>query len=394
MHRLLVGDELGNIKSVSYSPDIVGDDAKTVTKSLRSGSSDGVQVLATSRQVEGMESNLLVAGFSSGLISVFSLNRDDTGLVEEISQWKETRLRPGQKYIGLDISHNMVFSCTTNGALRSSYLRSQESPEFRLSSLPARLHAWKMSSNQDAFAYGGDEVDVSVWDVERAFTPDPSSEGKKRKRDALFSGELWRAKNVKTDNLGLRQPIRITSLCYIGPSQASHSLAVGTDLGNVRRYDTRAARRPVSDWIVTKGAGIACTEKGMADHELFVSDRKSNLYSLDLRNGRIAYGYQGLSGAVNSMAPSPTLLASTAQDHFVRIHSTFPLPQNIGNQQEQKGQVLEKVFMRSIPTVCVWDSFSKQEATIAAIEDEDDDIWDTMETTGHRSEEDKNPRKK
>ncbi|KAG6889308.1 hypothetical protein C0995_001964 [Termitomyces sp. Mi166 len=236
---------------------------------------------------------------------------------------------------------------------------------------------WKYLKS--TFAYGGDEVDVSVWDTERAFTLQPSSESKKRKRDTLFPALYRVDPQVQNDNLGLRQPLRITSLTYLAPSSVSHHLAAGTGLGNVHRYDTRASKRPVSDWKIAKVGGIRSIEKGMSEHEIFASDHGSNLYSLDLRNGRIAYGYQGISGAVTSLAPSPTLLASTALDRFVRIHSTFPLTQQIGQQQEQKGQILVNVFMKCTPTVIVWDNVIGQEITAPM---EDGDVWETLETTG------------
>jgi ribosome biogenesis protein NSA1 len=66
-----------------------------------------------------------------------------------------------------------------------------------------------MSPNQETFAYGGDEVDLSVWDMEQAFSPRPQtteSENKKRKRDALFPGEVWRGKNV-SNTIILDRPV-------------------------------------------------------------------------------------------------------------------------------------------------------------------------------------------
>ncbi|KAG6832373.1 hypothetical protein H0H92_002641 [Tricholoma furcatifolium] len=390
--RFLLGDELGNIKSVSYSPD-VQEDVKTTTKTLWTGSSDAVQALAVDNTCS---KKLLAAGLSTGAAFVFRLGSNEEPL-EEVCHWKETRLKDGQKYIGLEVSEKGVFSCTSNGALRLSSLGCEGSLAPGLSSLPTRLQAWRMSSRHDTFTYGGDEVDVSVWDTNRAFTSHPvsESEGKKRKRDALFPGELWRAKNVQNDNLGLRQPLRITCLTYLSPSTTSHHLAAGTELGNIRRYDTRAARRPVSDWKVAKVGGIRAIERGMNDkliHEIFTSDYGSNLYALDLRNGKIIYGYHGISGAVTSIAPSPSILASTAQDRFVRIHSTFAPPQEVSKQQEQRGQILDKVFMKSIPTVIIWDHSETRRQDVAAIDD--DDVWETMITTETDSDEDSKRKKK
>jgi hypothetical protein len=80
---------------------------------------------------------------------------------------------------------------------------SQPSPS-QLASLPTRLSDWRLSPNGEAFAYGGDEVDLSVWNTELAFqhkqengTSVSTENTKKRKRgDALFPAETWRAKNV------------------------------------------------------------------------------------------------------------------------------------------------------------------------------------------------------
>jgi ribosome biogenesis protein NSA1 len=67
-----------------------------------------------------------------------------------------------------------------------------------------RLNAWHVSSDATTFAYGGNEVDLSMWDTERAFQTNQSggvahaqAESRKRKRDALLPGEIWRAKNVR-----------------------------------------------------------------------------------------------------------------------------------------------------------------------------------------------------
>ncbi len=74
--------------------------------------------------------------------------------------------------------------------------------EARTALLPTRLHSWKLAADQETFAYGGDEVDLSLWNTEQAFqqpamssTADVMSKKRKRNTD-LFPGEIWRAKNV------------------------------------------------------------------------------------------------------------------------------------------------------------------------------------------------------
>jgi ribosome biogenesis protein NSA1 len=90
-----------------------------------------------------------------------------------------------------------IYSCTSNGALR---LTKGEELQHSLAVLPMRLRCWRLSSDHKSFTYGGEEVEVSVWDTERAFsqpiehTVGPSQ---KRKRGGdLLPAETWRAKNV------------------------------------------------------------------------------------------------------------------------------------------------------------------------------------------------------
>ena len=147
-----------------------------------------------------------------------------------------------------------------------------------LAALPSRLTDWRSGHNQETFAYGGDEVELSVWNTERAFDPSPPSENtptatnntKKRKRanDTLFPGEVWRAKNVPNDFLGLRQPVHNTCLTYIYPSSSvgQQHLLAGTRFGDVRRYDTRAGRRPVGEFNgIGKVGGVRMIEKGLCE---------------------------------------------------------------------------------------------------------------------------------
>ncbi len=180
---------------------------------------------------------------------------------------------------------------------------------------------------------------------------------------------------LPNDSLNLRQPVRNTAITFLQPSASTSQqhLLVGTQFGDVRRYDTRAARRPVENWKgVAKVGAVGVIEKGLSEQcvhsksgypylcslvcsEIFVSDRGCNLFALDLRNGKVAYGYKGLAGAVTSISPSPSFVASGADDRFLRLHSTFSLPSAVGEQQEQKGDVLDKLYMKVIPTAVVWD---------------------------------------
>ncbi|KIK31263.1 hypothetical protein PISMIDRAFT_670281 [Pisolithus microcarpus 441] len=393
MPRFLVGDELGSIKSVTYDAK-ARPDSKTQLRTLYdgtgSGRTRGIQRLAISGRDD--DTLILASAHADGSFCLSSLTGDDQ--LQQLHQWRETRIKSEQAFfIGLAISENTVFSCTSHGALRLSNLGEEAGlPTHKLAALPSRLADWRLGCNKETFAYGGDEVDLSVWNTERAFQASASSEDasstppnntKKRKRanDALFPGEVWRAKNVPNDFLGLRQPVHNTCLTYISPSGSTgqQHLLAGTRFGDLRRYDTRAGRRPVSDFkSIGKIGGLRTIERGFYEHEAFASDQGSSLFALDLRNGGILYSYKGISGAVTSVSPSPSFLASVALDRYTRIHSTFPPPPVPGKRADERGTTLEKVYMTTVPTVVAWDQREEAEAG----EEEDENIWEAMKHVG------------
>ncbi|KAG9318437.1 hypothetical protein JVU11DRAFT_528 [Chiua virens] len=213
-----------------------------------------------------------------------------------------------------------------------------------------------------------------------------SPNGKKRKRaEDLFPGEIWRAKNVANDYLGLRQPVHNTCLTYMSCAPTQTQILAGTHFGDLRRYDTRSGRRPVSDLKgVGKVGGVKSLEKGLSEHEVFVSDQGTNLFAIDVRAGKVVYGYKGISGAVNSLAIAPSLLASVSLDRFTRIHSTFP-PAAEGKQQEDRGTVLEKIYMTTVPTVVIWGQGAVDNSRTIADQDEGD-IWEKMKQVGEKNE--------
>ena len=141
---------------------------------------------------------------------------DDLKLAQRY-QWNENRLKPGQSFVGLavsegcacamPISHSRltrthysnrgIYSCTSNGALR---LTKEGELQHSLAALPMRLRCWRLSPDGKSFAYGGEEVEVSLWDAQRAFndpiSPTQGTSEKRKRGGDLLPAETWRAKNV------------------------------------------------------------------------------------------------------------------------------------------------------------------------------------------------------
>ncbi|KAH9066430.1 hypothetical protein EDB87DRAFT_1679166 [Lactarius vividus] len=408
MPRFFSGDELGNIKALTYLPASKAGSKVTVV-TLYDGSGKGkhraVQKIAVS--TSSTDGQLLVVACADGSASVSHLKPEGS---EPLREWTEPRLSPGQKYIGLAASSTGVYSCTSNGALRLTRLGEHDA-ESQTAILPMRLCEWRPAPDGKAFSYGGDEVELSVWDIESAFAPkqpaaQPEGTKKRKRGNDLLPGELWRAKNARCNDSPAASdpcslplaPVHNTCLSYLSTPQ---QLVAGTQRGDVRRYDTRAARKPVAEWKqICKGNGIGAIAKGHNEHEVFVSDQTSSLFAVDARNGRVIYGYKGIAGAITSMAPSPAGLASTALDRYARVHSTFSPPAEAGQPQNNKGTVLERVYLKSIPTCVVWDEVEgedadhhsdgmRQDGAGADSEGSDADVWEGMqvaEDSGDESE--------
>lgn len=155
---------------------------------------------------------------ADGSTSLIKLDADNAA--SETSSWKESRLKEGQRFVGAALTKTYVYhitvndlvlsellrgaySCTSNGALRLTKPDENTTPSHTLGVLPMRLAEWRLAPNEETFAYAGDEVELSVWNTECAFSaekPSPSesdAQSKKRKRsEQLLPGEIWRAKNV------------------------------------------------------------------------------------------------------------------------------------------------------------------------------------------------------
>ena len=76
------------------------------------------------------------------------------------------------------------------------------------------------------------------------------------------------------------------------------------------------------------------------------------------------------------------------------MHSTFALPAQTGQQQENKGEVLDKLYMKVKPTVVIWDGQAEpgfDDSGANGNEDADsgkeaDDVWDEMENADSEDE--------
>lgn len=126
--RFIEGDELGNIKLLRPNS---GPEPKSELQNLRTGTAQNasVQVLSAARtdsvtlvlcflstvplaKSPNRFGRQLAAGYSNGSAELFSLAEDDS--IESLQQWTETRLKAGQKYVGLHCNDKYVFAFSSD----------------------------------------------------------------------------------------------------------------------------------------------------------------------------------------------------------------------------------------------------------------------------------------
>ncbi|CAE6520431.1 unnamed protein product [Rhizoctonia solani] len=395
-YRVFTGDDKGQLKSVVCEISGSGDNNRISTTTIQLGaeSKSPLHKLQCYRNSDS-DTGVLATARVDGHIATYSYTSNSCEL-KELSSWTEARMKTSDRFISLyAIPKKGWLTCTQNGRLRLSSVfagPSDSDPAAELfASLPTRLNDVRLSPSYSSLAYGGDEVDLSVWDVERTFsdksqTIDEAGKKRKKGKNELMYAEVWRAKQLPNDSLSLRQPVHITSLSFVQGSeltgqQSSFHIITGNKNGALKRFDTRAARRPVANWEnIVKIGGIRNVEPGRNEYELFVSDNGSSLSSIDVRNGKICYSYKGLPSAVASFTPiSKSHLASVSLDRVFRLHTVYSPPPQANVQQLKKGAVIGQEFLKSTSITAVWDGF---ESSVTVAEGDEEDVWEGMEVRG------------
>lgn len=97
-----------------------------------------------------------------------------------------------------------------------------------------------------------------------------------------------------------------------------------------------------------------------------------------------------LQGAMTSVASQSSdntsnagLMGSTCSDRYFRLHSTYPPPAVSGKQQEERGEVLGSLYMKTVPTAVVCVSNSTENNLLGddevEMENDEDDVWAKMD---------------
>jgi ribosome biogenesis protein NSA1 len=223
-----------------------------------------------------------------------------------------------------------IYSCTSAGLIWQIKLDiasdgkvARNGGSFRTLPEPLQCCEFEPKSEPRFFAYGGEDVALSVNDVgkffsaadeddeesqdenndgadqERAEEQEESSKTKKRRRAAerrakakeLMRGEIWRAKNLPADELKLAVQASIVSIAFLEDTK----LVVGTRHGLLRLYEVGPRRKALKQISLfrPKVAPAKHLVRSHNDGQLIAADTTGRVYVVDWRTGTLLYKYEG-----------------------------------------------------------------------------------------------------
>ena len=350
---------------------------------------------------------------------------------------REERMRVGvERWVGLQLTKTYVdgtyrsglVSCTSGGFFRyvplTELLNGETTPEAWASSaitwtVPSPLHHVAFypprSDTPTHFAYGGEQVPLSIWSLAKALEsaqqpvqPEPSEEpssghtGSKRsasskssKGRGLLPGELWRAKNLPNDHLSLPRPPLIRTLAF-APTDAvaddelkGMRIYAGTKDGIVRVYDPAQKPRPIHEWQVgaKEQGSLRVLHLCASEQILLAGDTSRRLSAVDLSTGRVLFQYKDITGTLSDVLTvqdaqaQRTLVLSASLDHLVRL---CDLGEPYGERQRRRGQVLEQYFTGADHAVALALDPHQSPAPVEEASDDEEGVWDTMAVVGEK----------
>ncbi|PWN28225.1 hypothetical protein BDZ90DRAFT_231974 [Jaminaea rosea] len=400
-YRFFLGDAEGQLKSWSTPcPPLPADYQAQLPQVLplsnrqQSHSAETAVQRMASGIIEGIGFVLAIARRNATIDVVLPPSASDdpsTSHATLLVTIKNDKMKAGlQRWVGLAVGSNCIYAATSAGNFTKTVLSqdngssassssSSATPRRPLSiasthhlTLPEPLQSlvFHPASNPTSFLYGGEEIPLSIWNIETAFSTPPSqaeasddgytapngeeqtpaaatggaggenAKMRKRKRQAearakakeLLWGEVWRAKNLPNDALSLPQRPNITSIAVLAdsedtpasPGQASSSesperssilkfkVAVGTRDGLLRVFDpSSGSRKQVKEFSIAKSTPIKALVNpaaGSNEGELLAADGEGKLSAVDVVAGKLKYQWKDITGAIASVValPPPT----------------------------------------------------------------------------------------
>ncbi|KAK9456383.1 hypothetical protein V1511DRAFT_278471 [Dipodascopsis uninucleata] len=346
MRVLLAAEDSGSLKDVRFPFGANTSQQNSIQPEIstfaRAGRSSYVQKMTVVKLANGKE--YICVARKGGIIQLHDLEEPHLLFAE----WKDTMQESDDAFIGLEYVSGKLSSCTATGKLimRDLDASAEQSGEF-YTLLGYPISSFKVHPKQpNIVAYGGKERELEVSTIENVrgsegndgnwtIIPFPAT-GR-----VLSRRKLWKAKNVKNDELDLRVPVWVSDIRFLDVNRESTTdwrIVVSTRFGHIRVYETKMSRKPIINVEVGEHPLIALSPS-MSDNDIIYCDTHSTTARFSLLNCRKEGHYAGNAGSVlcldsyfpaesnktedstiNSGQELTPLLASGGLDRFLRVY--------------------------------------------------------------------------
>lgn len=301
---------------------------------------------------------------------------------EEIAHWSDRDMSTEDPFVTIAELDGTIITCTANGwiSCRNQKENSMKPYRQQFPSPVSKLRVDTASGLEEpllpgVFAIGGKEHDLELWQAASDNRVGRELEGG---RSAAYS-VVWRAKNVKNDELDLRVPVWISDLQFLESYNGRWRIATCTRFRHVRIYDTSRSRRPILSVEIGESPLVSLVVSN--EDELILSDSHSGVCAFSISQKRVTHLFKGAAGSAISLAIGASehgpVLAAVGLDRYLRVYDV--------QTRRQIGKVFLKTKMTGV--VCI-DGNDKIEPEDGQWQDPDEEqgIWSELEETEPESE--------
>ncbi|BFZ62864.1 Ribosome bioproteinsis protein nsa1 (NOP7-associated protein 1) [Saitoella coloradoensis] len=403
--KVYTSDELGQLKAIEFTRGTITSDPDTPKPAINiliKPTKIPIQRLTTCTYNNAIDTPVI--GLPGGIVQVI-----DKETAEILQEWKDPRVQDEtDKCIGLAYAHGYIISCTSSGLFTARSLASS-STTTTLHTLPSPLSFLRTHPTEaGTIIFGGKDRDVEIW----ARPPTPTQEDVKNPFTGLK--QVFKAKNVKNDELDLTVPIWPTDAVFLPittPSStttdtatepsgngnnryartapnANYKFITITRFRHIRLYDSSLARRPLWSHHLASTAhplhSLTLLLPSNPDDDepepetVVFADTHSRVTQFSLSTRLETGSYLRPTGAPTSVACSGRIVAAVCLDRYLWVWDAATR------------ELLAKVFLKVKPTaVVVVDDEDLGDGVKVESEDEDgegEDVWEGLEEVKTESE--------
>ncbi|KAK9239165.1 hypothetical protein V1525DRAFT_449219 [Lipomyces kononenkoae] len=427
MKVLVAAEDSGSLKEISFpfgtNTSVQQFAQPAITTFASAGRSSYVQRMIIAKLDTGKE--YICIARKGGIVQLYDIDSPHTPFVE----WKDMTHPSDDAFVGLEYVEGKLSSCTATGKLIMRDLHSiSDSTNEYYTLLGEPINAFRVHPNQpNVIAYGGKEreLEISIIQNMHRRESDSNTDSESDRSSSWYIAaiptgrslshrKLWKAKNVKNDELDLRVPVWISDIRFLDVNRNSGTdfrVVVSTRFGHVRVYETKYSRKPIVNVEVGDHPLIALSPY-INDNEIIYCDTNSTTARFNLINGRNGGHYSGAAGSILCLdsffpeqeqerartdanegdAPSATglhsgelpLLATGGLDRYLRIYNL------------QTREIVAKVFVGAkLSAVCIVDGNSAVPSEhMSERESDEEDDEETVDGGRIKTEGERKRRKK